>query len=94
MGIVALHVNQSGCKDNQEVLKRMKHNKEPKLSLLLALVHPLDGEEGQGKAEGGDEVDCLLRYQALAELGRTEDTIAGHQGEMKEEKEPKKQNIY
>ena len=67
----------------------MEHNKEPKLSLLLALVHPLDGEEGQGKAEGGDEVDRLLLDRALAEFGRTEDTIAGHQGEMDEEKEPK-----
>ena len=31
----------------------MKHNKEPKLSLLLAPVHPLDGEEWEGQPEGG-----------------------------------------
>ena len=71
----------------------MKHNKEPKLSLLLAPVHPLDGEEGQGKAEGGDEVDCLLLDRALAELGRTKDTITSHQREMYEEKEDKKSDI-
>ena len=93
MGIVALHVNYSRCKDNQEVLQRMEHYKEPKLSLLLALVHPLDGEEGQGKTEGGDEVDRLLLDRALAELGRTKDTITSHQSEMYEEKEVKKSDI-
>ena len=71
----------------------MKHNKEPKLSLLLALVDSLDGEEGQRKAEGGDEVDRLLLDRALAELGRTKDTITSHQSEMYEEKEAKKSGI-
>ena len=71
----------------------MKNNKEPKLSLLLAPVDSLDGEEGQGKAESGDEVDRLLLDWALAKLGRTEDAMADHQGEMDEEKEPKKQSI-
>ena len=68
----------------------MEHNKEPKLSLLLALVHPLDGEEGQRKAEAGHEVNRFLLSRALAELGRTKDTIAGHQDGMEEEKENKK----
>ena len=71
----------------------MKHNKEPKLSLLLALVDSLVGEEGQGKTEGGDEVDCLLLDRALTEIGRTENTMTSHQGEMDEEEEPKKQSI-
>ena len=71
----------------------MKDNKEPKLSLVLTPVDSIDGEEGQGKAEGGDEVDRLLLDRALAKLGRTEDTKADHQGEMDEEKEPKKQSI-
>ena len=68
----------------------MEHNKEPKLSLLIALVHPLDGEEGQGKAEGGDEVNHLLLERALAEFGRPKYTMAGHQGKMSENKENKK----
>ena len=67
----------------------MKHNKEPKLSFLLAPVHPLDAEEGQGKAESGYKVARLLLDQALVELGRIENTIAGHQGEMDQEKNAK-----
>ena len=62
----------------------MKHNKEPKLSLLLAFVYSLNGEEGQGKAEGGDEEDHLFLHRALAKLGRTEDTMDGHKEEMNE----------
>ena len=65
----------------------MEHYKEPQLSLLLASVYSLDGEKGQGKAEGGDEVDCLLPQWALAKLGWPENTIAGHQDEMDKEKE-------
>ena len=68
----------------------MKDNKEPKLSLVLTPVDSIDGEEGQGKAEGVDQVNYLLLDRAFAELGRTEDTIAGHQNEMDEEKEAKK----
>ena len=68
----------------------MKHNKEPKLSLLLAPVDSLDGEEGQGKAEGGEEVDRLLLDRAFAELGRTEDTMNGHYEKMDDEKKAKK----
>ena len=68
----------------------MKDNKEPKLSLVLPPVDSIDGKEGQGKAEGGEEVDCLLLDRAFAELGRTVDTIAGHQSEMDKEKEAKK----
>ena len=67
----------------------MKHNKEPKLSLLLAPVDSIDGEKGQGKAEGGEEVDRLLLDRALAELGRTEDTMAGYQCQMDEKKKSK-----
>ena len=44
----------------------------------------------QGKVECGDEVDHLLLDLALAKFGRTEDTIAGHQNDMDEEKESRK----
>ena len=67
----------------------MKHNKEAQLSVLLAPVHLPDADKGQGKGEGGDEVDQLLLYRALAKLDRPEDTIGGHQGEMDEKKETK-----
>ena len=49
----------------------MKHNKEAELSLLLAPVHPLDGEEWEGQPEGGDQVDQPLPHHALAKLGGT-----------------------
>ena len=68
----------------------MKHNKEPKLSLFLASVNSLEGEEGQGKAEGRDEVNRLLFDWTFAELGTTENTMTGHHGEMDEKKEAKK----
>ena len=68
----------------------MKYHKEPKLSLLLAPVHSTNGEEWQGKAEGGDEVDRLLLDRALAKLGRTEVSIDGYQGEMDKEEKTKK----
>ena len=56
----------------------MKDNKEPKLSLVLTPVDSIDGEEGQGKAEGGEEVDRLLFRGALPVFCRTVDTMAGH----------------
>ena len=68
----------------------MKDNKEPKLSLVLTPVDSIDGEEGQGKAEGGDEVDRLLLDRALGKLGRIEVTIGGYQGEMDKEEKTKK----
>ena len=68
----------------------MKHHKEPKLSLLLAFVYSLNGEEGQGKAEGGEEVDHLLLDGALPEFGRPKYTMAGYQGKMGEKKENEK----
>ena len=71
----------------------MEHNKEPKLSLLLTSVDSLNGEKGQGKAEGGHEVYRLLLDWALAELGRTKDTMTSDQGEMDEEEEAKKESI-
>ena len=76
--IALLKIDQSGCQDNQEVLKRMEHYKEPELSLLLAPVDPTDGEEGQGEPEGGDEVHHPLPHHALAKLSRKEDGMAGH----------------
>ena len=67
----------------------MEHNKEPKLSLLLASVDSINGEEGQGKTEGGDEVDHLLLDRALPEFGRSIDTMAGYQCQMDEKKKSK-----
>jgi len=69
--VAFLQIDQSGCKDNQEVLERMEHNKEAELSLLLAPVHPPDGEEWEGQPEGGDQVDQPLPHHALAKLGGT-----------------------
>ena len=58
----------------------MKHNKEPKLSLLLlAPVDSLDGKEKAREVEGRDEVDHPLLDRAHAKLGRTEDNITDHQ---------------
>ena len=68
----------------------MKRNKKPKLFFLLAPIASVDGEKGQGKAEGGDEVDRSLLDRALAKLGRTEVTIDGYQGEMDKEEKTKK----
>ena len=66
----------------------MEHNKEPKVRIHLSPVHLPDGQEWQGKAEGGDEEDDLLLQRALAKLGRTEDTMDGHKEEMNDKKEP------
>ena len=66
----------------------MEHNKEPKVRIHLSPVHLPDGQEGQGKAEGGDEEDHLFLHRALAKLGRTEDTMDCHKEEMNEKKEP------
>jgi len=62
----------------------MEHNQEPELSLLLAPVDPPYGEEGQGEPEGGDEVYHPLPHHAHAKLGRTEDSMAGHQHKVDE----------
>ena len=56
----------------------MKHKKEPELSLLLAPVHPPDGEEGEGEPEGGDQVEQPLSHRACAKLGRANDAMDGH----------------
>ena len=60
----------------------MKGNKKPELSLFLPPVDSSNGEKGQRKAEGGDEVNCLFFLGALAKVGRTEDTIDGHHGDV------------
>ena len=67
----------------------MKDNQKPKLFFLLTPVDSLNGKEGQGKAEGGDEVYGLLFFGALAKLGSTEDAMAGHEDEMEEKKQSK-----
>ena len=71
----------------------MEHNKEAELSLFLAPVHPPDGEECEGQSEGGDQVDQPLPYHALAKLGGTYDSMAGHQHEVDQQEEPKKPSI-
>merc|ERR1711963_539893 len=48
------------------------------LSLLLAPVHPLDCEEGEGEPEGGDQVEQPLSHRACAKLGRANDAMDGH----------------
>ena len=68
----------------------MKENQKPEFFFLHTPVDSLNGKEGQGKAEGGDEVYCLLFFGALAKLRSTEDAMAGHEDEMEEKKESKK----
>ena len=63
----------------------MEHNEEPELSLLLAPVDPPDGEEGEGKPEGGDEVKPPLPHWALKKLGRAQDTMEGHNKHVEED---------
>ena len=71
----------------------MEHNKEPELSLLLAPVHPPDGEEWEGQPEGGDQVDQPLPHHALAKLWGTVDGMTGHQHEVDHKEEPEKLSI-
>ena len=71
----------------------MERNEEPELSLLLTPVDPPDGEEGQGKPEGGYEVHHSLPHHALAKLGRTEYGMAGHQHQVDEKEEQEIQSI-
>ena len=71
----------------------MEHDKESELSLLLAPVNTPDGEEGQGEPEGGDEVHHPFLHHALAKLGRTDDSMAGHQHQVDEKEKQEKLRI-
>ena len=68
----------------------MKPDKEPELSLLFALVNPPDREEWQWQPEGGQQVDHSLPHHALAKLGRVAESMAGHQHDVSQDKEPEK----
>ena len=47
-------VSPCGHRDQQQVLRCVQRHQEPELGLLLAPVDPLQGEEGEGEPEGGE----------------------------------------
>ena len=67
----------------------MEDNEEPEFGLLVVPVDLPAGEEGEGEPEGGDEVHQPLPHHALAKLGGVEDSMAGHQHQVDEDKSDK-----
>ena len=79
-------VSPSGNEEKTKIFQAMEDNEEPELSLLIVPVDLPAGEEGEGEPEGGDEVHQPLPHHASAKLGRAQESVAGHQHQVDQDK--------
>ena len=79
-------VSPSAHEEHAKVFQSMEGDKEPELSLLVVPVDLPAGEEGEGEPEGGDEVHQPLPHHAPPKLGGAEESMAGHQHQVDQEK--------